>query len=41
MLAGYAFMMPAGLARRLGPFDETFPLYFEDSDLTRCVRAAG
>jgi GT2 family glycosyltransferase len=41
VLAGYAFMMPAGLARRLGPFDEDYPLYFEDADLTRRVRQAG
>ncbi len=41
VLAGYAFMMPGQLARSMGPFDETFPLYFEDSDLTRRVRQAG
>lgn len=41
VLAGYAFMMPADLARRLGPFDETFPLYYEDGDLSRRVREAG
>ena len=41
MLAGYAFMMPADLARRLGPFDDRFPLYYEDSDLSRRVREAG
>ncbi len=41
VLAGYAFMMPAELARRLGPFDPRFPLYFEDSDLTRRVRESG
>jgi GT2 family glycosyltransferase len=41
VLAGYAFMMPADLARRLGPFDDRFPLYYEDSDLSRRVREAG
>ena len=41
VLAGYAFMMPADFARELGPFDEDYPLYFEDSDLTRRVRNAG
>jgi len=41
VLAGYGFMMPADFARRLGPFDETFPLYYEDSDLSRRVREAG
>jgi len=41
VLAGYAFMMPADLARALGPFDPGFPLYYEDADLSRRVRAAG
>jgi len=41
VLAGYAFMMPADLARRLGPFDDNFPLYYEDADLSRRVREAG
>lgn len=41
VLAGYAFMMPADFARALGPFDPDYPLYFEDSDLTRRVRLAG
>jgi hypothetical protein len=41
VLAGYAFMMPADLARRLGPFDDRFPLYYEDSDLSRRVRESG
>jgi hypothetical protein len=33
--------MPAPLARELGPFDPTFPFYFEDSDLCRRVHARG
>lgn len=41
VLAGYAFMMPRDLALALGPFDESFPLYYEDSDLTRRVRESG
>ena len=41
VLAGYAFMMPADFARRLGPFDDRFPLYYEDSDLSRRVRESG
>ncbi len=41
VLAGYALMMPADLARSLGPFDEAFPLYYEDGDLSRRVREAG
>lgn len=41
VLAGFGFMMPADLARRLGPFDENFPLYYEDCDLARRVRRAG
>jgi GT2 family glycosyltransferase len=41
VLAGYAIMMPADFARELGPFDETFPLYYEDADLSRRVRSAG
>ncbi|MFG0318498.1 MAG: glycosyltransferase family 2 protein [Planctomycetota bacterium JB042] len=41
MVSGFGFMMPADLARTLGPFDEAFPFYFEDADLCRRVRAAG
>lgn len=39
--SGYAFMMPVELARALGPFDEGYPLYFEDGDLCRRLRRAG
>ncbi len=35
-VSGFCFLMPAGLARELGPFDPLFPFYFEDSDL--CLR---
>jgi N-acetylglucosaminyl-diphospho-decaprenol L-rhamnosyltransferase len=41
MISGFAMMLRADLARRLGPFDEEFPFYFEDADLCRRVRAAG
>jgi GT2 family glycosyltransferase len=41
VLAGYAFMMPAELAHSMGPFDDDYPLYFEDADLTRRVRQGG
>lgn len=35
VVSGYGFLMPASLARELGPFDESFPLYYEDADLCR------
>ena len=35
-ISGFCFLMPASLARTLGPFDPLFPFYFEDSDL--CLR---
>ncbi|GJM22382.1 MAG: hypothetical protein DHS20C15_22970 [Planctomycetota bacterium] len=35
-LSGHCFMMPAPLARELGPFDTAYPLYYEDADL--CLR---
>ena len=38
VISGYCFLMPADLARRLGPFDPDFPFYYEDDDL--CVRAS-
>lgn len=37
-LAGASMMMRAGLLERIGLFDETFFLYFEETDL--CLRAA-
>jgi GT2 family glycosyltransferase len=41
VVSGYGFMMPRELAVRLGPFDERYPLYYEDCDLSRRVAAAG
>ena len=36
MISGFCMLMPAALARDLGPFDKGFPFYFEDADL--CLR---
>jgi hypothetical protein len=41
VICGYCFIMPAALARRLGPFDPAFPLYYEDSDLSFRVAREG
>ncbi len=41
MLSGFCLMMPFDFARELGPFDERFPFYYEDGDLSRRVRQAG
>ncbi len=41
MISGFAMLLRTDLARRLGPFDETFPFYFEDGDVCRRVQAAG
>jgi len=35
-ISGFCCLMPAALARELGPFDPLYPFYFEDSDL--CLR---
>jgi GT2 family glycosyltransferase len=40
-LSGYCFLMPAPLARELGPFDPAFPFYYEDADLCRRVHGRG
>lgn len=40
-LCGYGVIMPAHIARRLGPFDTTYPLYYEDSDLSMRIGRAG
>lgn len=36
MISGFCMLLPASLARDLGPFDKGFPFYFEDADL--CLR---
>ncbi|MEW6741224.1 MAG: glycosyltransferase family 2 protein [Planctomycetota bacterium] len=41
VIAGYGFMMRSALARELGPFDEGYPFYFEDSDLSQRIRMRG
>jgi N-acetylglucosaminyl-diphospho-decaprenol L-rhamnosyltransferase len=41
VICGYLIVMPTSLARRLGPFDTAFPLYYEDSDLSYRVTKAG
>lgn len=41
MISGYAMLLRAALARRLGPFDPRFPFYFEDADLCRRVAGLG
>jgi GT2 family glycosyltransferase len=40
-ITGYCFLMPSALARELGPFDEAFPFYYEDDDLSLRVARAG
>lgn len=35
-LSGFCTMMPATLAKEIGPFDSRYPFYFEDADL--CLR---
>jgi GT2 family glycosyltransferase len=41
MFSGCCFMMPRSVIDDIGFFDERFPLYFEDSDLSRRVTASG
>ena len=41
MISGFAMFLRTAFARQLGPFDPSFPFYFEDADLCRRVRAAG
>ena len=41
VIAGYAFMMRTDVAHKFGPFDEAYPFYFEDSDLSRRLRESG
>ncbi|MBI5852146.1 MAG: glycosyltransferase family 2 protein [Planctomycetes bacterium] len=40
MLSGCCFLMRAELVERIGFFDERFPLYFEDTDLSVRIRKA-
>ncbi|HLQ20594.1 MAG TPA: glycosyltransferase family 2 protein, partial [Tabrizicola sp.] len=40
-LAGASFMMREAVVREVGIFDETFFLYFEETDLCRRAAAAG
>ncbi|MFO1052941.1 MAG: glycosyltransferase family 2 protein [Planctomycetota bacterium] len=41
MLSGCCFLMRRSLIDRIGFFDERFPLYFEDTDLSVRIRRAG
>ena len=41
MFGGCCFLVRRELVERIGFFDERYPLYFEDTDLARRVRAAG
>ena len=41
MFGGCCFLIRRALVEELGFFDERYPLYFEDTDLARRVRAAG
>jgi GT2 family glycosyltransferase len=41
MLSGCCFVMRRSLIERIGFFDERFPLYYEDTDLSLRIRRAG
>ena len=41
MLSGCCFLMRRSLVDQLGLFDEQFPLYYEDTDLSLRIRRAG
>ncbi|MFH0945703.1 MAG: glycosyltransferase family 2 protein [Planctomycetota bacterium] len=41
MISGFGMFLPTDLARKLGPFDEQYPFYFEDADLCRRLRRMG
>ena len=41
MLSGCCFLMNRALVDRIGFFDERFPLYFEDTDLSLRIKKAG
>ncbi|HTE04989.1 MAG TPA: glycosyltransferase [Planctomycetota bacterium] len=40
-ISGFCFLMPAALARELGPFDPLFPFYYEDADLCHRLHKRG
>jgi GT2 family glycosyltransferase len=40
-ISGFCCLIPAPLARELGPFDPRFPFYFEDADLCHRVHKKG
>ncbi len=41
MLSGCCFLMERALVERIGFFDEQYPLYYEDTDLSMRIRRAG
>ena len=41
MMSGCLFLVERAFFERIGLLDERYPLYYEDADLSRCVRRAG
>lgn len=41
MMSGCLFLVERGFFASVGQFDERYPLYYEDADLSRAIRAAG
>jgi N-acetylglucosaminyl-diphospho-decaprenol L-rhamnosyltransferase len=41
MMSGCMFLVERGFFESIGRFDERFPLYYEDTDLSRTIRRAG